>query len=113
MRPVRIGLVGFGYWARLSYLPLLEELSDVTVVGACAKTEGSRDAARQMLGEGVAIHDDYAGLIRPDCADAVIIGLPPDLNAAAAARGSRGRPARICRAPVHRSRRHREDAPSG
>ncbi len=84
-RRVRIGLVGFGYWARLSYTPLLAERDDVAVVSACARTEASRAAARDAHGGGLRLHPGYAELIAVGGIDAVMIGLPPSLNAAAAA----------------------------
>ena len=82
---MRIGLVGFGYWARVSYLPLIEEMADARVVSVAARTEKSRMAAREGLGEGLRPFASYSDLIKAGDAEAVLIALTPELNASAAA----------------------------
>ena len=82
---MRIGLVGFGHWARISYLPLIEEMTDARVVSVAARTEKSRMAAREELGAGLGLFASYSELIKAGDADAVLIALTPELNAAAAA----------------------------
>lgn len=84
-KAMRIGLVGFGYWARVSYLPLIEEMTDARVVSVAARTEKSRMAAREELGEGLRPFASYSDLIKTGDAEAVLIALTPELNASAAA----------------------------
>ena len=86
---MRIGLVGFGYWARVSYLPLVDEITDAKVVSIAARTEGSRTAAREQLGEEVKLFAGYSELIEAGDVDAVLIALTSELNAAAAAEALR------------------------
>ena len=85
-KTVRIGLVGFGYWARISYLPLIEEMADARVVSVAARTEASRLAAGEKLGAGLGLYASYSELIESGEVDAVLIALTPELNAAAAAK---------------------------
>ncbi len=81
---IRVGLAGFGFWARLCYVPLLAELPDVLVVGVAAKTETSRIAAASAFGDGVTLHASYTDLIESEALDAVLVALAPSLNALAA-----------------------------
>lgn len=82
---MRLGLVGFGSWVRLAYLPVLSEPTGVQVVSVAARSERTRTAATEALGDGLALYDGYAPLIEAGGVDAVMIALTPDLNAAAAA----------------------------
>jgi len=81
---IRLGLVGFGSWTPMSYVPLLAELPDVQVIGVAARSERSRRAAADVLGNEVALYDSYEGLIESGRLDAVMVALTPALNAKAA-----------------------------
>lgn len=81
---IRVGLAGFGFWARLCYVPLLAELPDVRVVGVAAQTESTRMAAASAFGDGITLHARYTDLIESEGLDAVLVALTPALNAVAA-----------------------------
>ena len=81
---VRVGLAGFGSWARMSYVPLLAELTDVKIIGVAARSEQTRTAAADVLGNSVALYDGYNDLIEAGGLDAVMVALTPALNAKAA-----------------------------
>ena len=77
---IRIGLVGLGSWARASFVPILRERNDVEVRAVAARTEATRDTARDLLGDGVELYQDYTELLESADVDAVMIGLPPALT---------------------------------
>ena len=77
---IRIGLVGLGSWARKSFLPILAEREDVEVRAVAARTEATRKTAQELLGDGVALCEDYTELLEKADVDAVMVGLPPALT---------------------------------
>ena len=69
---LKIGLVGFGHWARTSYVPLISELPGVEVVSVAARSEESREVAAEMLGQNISLHEDYSELIEAGQIDGVL-----------------------------------------
>ena len=88
MSTIRIGLVGFGTWARTAYLPVLRELDGVTVTAVSARSPASRRHAEEMLGRDVARCGDYRELLARDDVDAFLIALPNALHADALVRAA-------------------------
>ena len=81
---LRLGLVGFGHWARVSYLPILSEMQDVRITCVAARTEKSRMDARGLLGEELKLFADYEELVQSGEADAVLVALGLQQNSEAA-----------------------------
>ena len=73
-----IGLIGLGAWARRAYVPILQELPDVTIKAVAARTEATRQRARELFGPATELYGDYSELLESSV-DAVMIGLPPSL----------------------------------
>lgn len=83
MNAHRIGLIGFGEWARRSYLPILREMSHVRVVAVAARSESTRQLAKKEIGSGVQLYGDYHGLLADGAVESVMISLPNELHAEA------------------------------
>lgn len=78
---VRIGLVGYGNWAREAYVPALLDDGEVEIGAVAARSEATRRLASERFGAGAALFDDPMRLVREAGVDAVMIGLPPELVA--------------------------------
>ena len=78
--PLRVGLSGFGFWAREAYVPTLQQLPSVRVTAVAARSSASRDAAREALGDDLTPYDDFRDLIENGDVDAVMIALPGSLH---------------------------------
>ena len=83
MNPVRLGLIGLGEWPRKAYVPVLEELDTAKVVAVAARSEATREYARERFGDGLTLHDDYRTLLADRSVDAVMLALPNRLHAEA------------------------------
>ena len=83
MEVIHIGLVGFGAWPRRAYAPLLEEHPAARVVAVAARSERSREAARETFGDDIAVTGDYRQLLESGDVDALMIALPNALHAEA------------------------------
>ena len=84
MALLRIGLIGFGAWAREAYVPALLEDPDVEVVAVAARSEQTHDAARDVLGSKLQHHTDYRRMLAEADVEAVMIGVPSEASPAAA-----------------------------
>jgi predicted dehydrogenase len=82
--PLRIGLIGFGNWAREAYVPVLHEQPGVRISAVAARTEATRERAREQFGPDTELYGGYEDLIEASDVDAVMIGLPSSLAAEAA-----------------------------
>lgn len=78
MTNIRIGLIGFGSWARKAYVPALISDQDIEIVAVAARTDQTHLAAREILGTGFQSYTDYNTLLERDDIDAVMIGMPSD-----------------------------------
>lgn len=77
-RPVRTGLIGFGYAGRTFHAPLLRATPGLDLAAVASRQAA---AVVQTLGDGVAVHADAAELLaRPDL-DLVVIATPNDTHA--------------------------------
>lgn len=80
MDTLRIGLMGFGYWARDAYTPVLLEREDVRVVAVGARSDETLEAARGSFGAEIATYHDFAELPADPHVDAVMMALPNRLH---------------------------------
>jgi predicted dehydrogenase len=84
-RPLRFGLVGTGYWARITHAPALASTDGVEFAAVWGRNqEAAADLAAQY---GVAAHDDISAFLSG--VDAVAFAVPPDVQAAIATRAAR------------------------
>lgn len=77
MKPVRTGLLGFGFAGRTFHAPLLRNTPGLDF---CAVASRQPEAVHQALGPDVAVHADLAELIaRPDV-ELLVIATPNDTH---------------------------------
>ena len=83
MEDLRIGLAGYGDWARNAYVPALREDRRARVVAAAARSPETRERIAGDLGTGVTIFDHFEALVASSMIDAVFVALPDGLHEAA------------------------------
>ncbi len=82
--PLRVGLVGTGYWARTTHVPALTASERVELVGIWGRSGG---AARALAGSaGTRAYDELDSLLA--AVDVVDLAVPPDVQAPIAARAA-------------------------
>jgi len=83
-RPLRFGLVGTGYWARITHAPALASCEGIEFVAVWGRDPG---AARTLAAEhGAAAYADFGEFLAG--VDGVAFAVPPDVQAAMAARAA-------------------------
>ena len=83
-RPLRFGLVGTGYWARITHAPALASGEGIEFAAVWGRDPG---AARALAaGHGAAAYADFGEFLA--AVDAVAFAVPPDVQAALAARAA-------------------------
>ncbi len=75
MPSLRIGLIGYGSWARSAYVPALRADPRAEIVAAAAPSARTQARIREELGAEVAVFDDYQTLLDGAPVDAVLIGV--------------------------------------
>jgi predicted dehydrogenase len=84
-RPLRFGLAGTGYWAQVTHAPALASTEGVELTAVWGR---NRQAASDLAAEyQAAAHHDVAAFLAG--VDAVCFAMPPDVQAAMAARAAR------------------------
>jgi predicted dehydrogenase len=79
-RPLRFGLAGTGYWARIAHAPALASASGIEFAAVWGR---NREAAADLAAAyGVAAHHDVAAFL--DGLDGVAFAVPPNVQAAIA-----------------------------
>jgi predicted dehydrogenase len=82
--PLRFGLVGTGYWARITHAPALASAEGIEFAAVWGRDPG---AARALAAEhGAAAYADFDGFLAG--VDGVAFSVPPDVQAALAARAA-------------------------
>ena len=76
MNPLRIGLAGYGKWARLAYVPALRANGRGRVVAAAAPSLATQQRIEAELGRDVRIYPDCKSLLDDGSLDAVLMSLP-------------------------------------
>ena len=77
---IRVGLVGFGEWARTAHLPALREVPTARLTAVAARSDASRRSAAEAAGAEVALYADFRALLAEAPVDAVMIALPRALH---------------------------------
>ena len=76
MNPLRIGLAGYGNWAREAYMPALRADGRGNVVAASAPSRATRQRIREELGDQVRIYPHFDGMLEAGSLDGVLMALP-------------------------------------
>jgi predicted dehydrogenase len=83
-RPLRFGLVGTGYWARITHAPALASTDGIELAAVWGRNAGA--AADLASSYGAAAHHDLAAFLAG--VDAVAFAVPPDVQAPIATRAA-------------------------
>ena len=74
--PLRIGLAGYGNWAREAYVPALRADGRGKVVAASAPSQATRQRIREELGSRVRIYPHFEAMLAAGGLDGVLMALP-------------------------------------
>lgn len=80
---IRIGLIGYGGWARTAYAPALKADGRARVVAVAAPSAASRERAARELGPDVAVYADAGALLAAAAVDGVMVAVSEAAHAAA------------------------------
>lgn len=83
MSSIRVGLIGFGGWTRMAFVPALRQHNQVVIVSAAAFSEASRERIREELGPDVEVYGGYEELLDGPELDAVMMAIPDAIHEAA------------------------------
>ena len=83
MSGIRVGLIGYGGWTRLAFVPALRQHERVRIVSAAAFSEASQDRIREELGPDVHVFGGYEALLDGPELDAVMMAIPDAIHDAA------------------------------
>ena len=72
MSDIQLGLIGAGHWGRI-YMNTLDHMADVALSALASSNPQSRD----LVGEDVALHEDWQDLLTAGGIDGVIVATPP------------------------------------
>lgn len=74
--PLRIGLAGYGNWAREAYMPALWADGRGRVVAASAPSQATRQRIGEELGSRVSIYPHFDAMLESGGLDGVLMALP-------------------------------------
>ncbi len=80
MSKIRIGLIGYGSWTRMAFVPALRQSNKVKIVSAAACSEASKQNIRNELGKDVSIYGSYEELLGGQEIDAVMVAVPDSIH---------------------------------
>lgn len=83
MSNIRVGLIGYGGWTRLAFVPALRQHDRVRIVSAAAFSENSQDRIREELGPDVEVYGGFEALLDGSELDAVMMAIPDGIHEAA------------------------------
>lgn len=83
MSSIRVGLIGYGGWTRIAFVPALRQHDRVKIVSAAAFSEASQDRIREELGPDVHVYGGFEELLSGPEVDAVMIAIPDAIHDAA------------------------------
>ena len=83
MSDIRIGLIGYGGWTRLAFVPALRQHQRARIVSAAAFSEASQDRIREELGPDVQVYGGFEALLNGPEVDAVMMAIPDSIHEAA------------------------------
>lgn len=80
MTSIRVGLIGFGGWTRMAFVPALRQHDRVVIVSAAAFSEVSRERIREELGPDVEVYGGFEELLNGPELDAVMMAIPDAIH---------------------------------
>lgn len=83
MTGIRVGLIGYGGWTRLAFVPALRQHERARIVSAAAFSEASQDRIREELGPDVQVYGGFEALLDNPELDAVMMAIPDDIHESA------------------------------
>ena len=83
MSEIRVGLIGYGGWTRLAFVPALRQHDRVRIVSAAAFSKASQDRIREVLGSDVKVYGGFEALLDGPKLDAVMMAIPDSIHEAA------------------------------
>lgn len=83
MTDIRVGLIGYGGWSRIAFLPALRQHDRVRIVSAAAYSEASQARIREELGPDVMVFGGFEALLDGPELDAVMMAIPDAIHEAA------------------------------
>lgn len=83
MSSIRVGLIGFGGWTRMAFVPALRQHDQAVIVSAAAYSEASRERIREELGPDVQVYGGFEALLDGPELDAVMMAIPDAIHEAA------------------------------
>ena len=83
MSEIRVGLIGYGGWTRLAFVPALRQHDRVRIVSAAAFSKASQDRIRKELGSDVKVYGGFEALLDGPKLDAVMMAIPDSIHEAA------------------------------
>lgn len=83
MSGIRVGLIGYGGWTRLAFVPALRQHDRVRIVSAAAFSKASQERIREELGPEVQVYSGFEALLNGPEVDAVMMAIPDSIHEAA------------------------------
>lgn len=80
MSNIRVGLIGYGGWTRLAFVPALRQHDRVRIVSAAAFSESSQERIREELGPDVEVFGGFEALLNGPELDAVMLAIPDRIH---------------------------------
>ena len=80
MPGIRVGLIGYGGWTRMAFVPALRQHDRVVIVSAAAFSEASRDRIGEELGPDVQVYGGYEALLEGPELGAVMMAIPDAIH---------------------------------
>ena len=83
MSKLKVGLAGYGGWAREAYVPAIQRAGSADIVAAAAVSSATQERIGAELGSEVRVHDGFEALLKDADLDAVFIAVPDRQHEAA------------------------------
>ncbi len=80
MNDIRVGLIGYGGWSRIAFVPALRQHDRVVIVSAAAFSEASKERIREELGPDVEVCGGFEELLDGPELDAVMMAIPDAIH---------------------------------
>lgn len=97
---MQIGLLGAGWFGREAHLRNLLSLPDVSVSAISSRSEQSRAAAIELVGEDLQSFEDWRDVLRLESLDAVVVALTNDQHHEAAVAALQAGKHVLCEKPL-------------
>ncbi len=98
--PIRVALLGAGWFGREAHLRNLLSLDGVEVVAASSRSDASLNAARELAGSHLRVFNDWREALAVESVQAVIVALTNDQHHEAAVAALRGGRHVLCEKPL-------------